>query len=391
MRTALILGGTFVLLTAAHPAAGQAPAPPRATEAVVLEPEATVYSGPGDKFYPTSKLRRGEKVLVLRQSTKDPSWLEIKPPQGSFSWISSRYIKKSEQNPKIGLVAVAEGETVPVMAGSTIDGREPNVESAKVMRATQVIILEDTPNYAPSAGASLVRIDVCPEEVRYIQAKSVQSGTGIVAASGNTAPQPGAAPSAPAPGTGQAEDLYQQAQALYQKALADPRLDEARRQQVLTYLQSAKQLLTSAGAQGAVGVAQMPGNPNNVASVPGYPTGQLAVRQNPPTGQTTTLYNTNPPAAAAAPATAPAQLKWSSWGTLQKASFQDNGRPMYRLVDDKGAPILYAVPEPGKTLDPYVGSMVAMYGSTVYRSDEFIRMEFMTVSYVAPPRQPATR
>jgi hypothetical protein len=391
MRTALVLGGTLTLLAAARPGAAQSPpAPPSVpspgsaapTEAAIVVPEATVHSGPGEKFYPTGKLRQGDRVLVLRRSAKDENWLEIKPPPGSFSWVNSRFIKKSETNPRIGMVATAEGETVPVLPGSTFHDGEPNVESTRLERGALVIILEDSPNYAKGAGASLTRIESTAAEVRYIPASCVDRGAAVQRASANPGPQAGAVTPGPAPGTGQAGELMQQAQRLYDQALADPRLDEQRRQQVLAYLKQAQDILRAAGAQGGAAASQIPGNPNNVAAVPNAPTGQLVKRQGAP-APTTTLSAPQPPLVPGQ-----AQLKWSKWGTLRKASFQDNGRPMYLLTDEKGNPLLYAVPEPGKTLDPYLGSMVALYGSAVYRSDEYIRMEFMTVSFVAPPQGP---
>jgi hypothetical protein len=354
----------------------------------VIVPEAIVYSGPGDKFYPTTKLRQGEKVLMLRRSPKDPSWVEVSPPKGAFSWINSRFIKKSEANPKIGLVAMAEGETAPVLAGSEFFSGEPNVESAKLERGTQVVIVEDRPNYAPSAGASLIRIEANAAEVRYVKAECLDSGAAAQRVSANGGPQAGAVTPGPAAGTGQAAELMQQAQRLYSQALADPRLNEQQRQQVLANLKQAQDILQNAGAQGGAAAPQIPGNPNNVAAAPNPPTGQLVKRQG-ASGPTTTNYNTNPPVAQPPLVPGQAQLKWSSWGTLRKSPIRDDtGRQMYLLSDEKGNPLLYAVPESGKTLDPYLGSMVALYGSAYYRSDEHMRMEFMTVSFVAPPQGP---
>ncbi len=63
-------------------------------ETVVEAEETFVRSGPGkSKFYPTGKLRRGEKVVVHRH---DPGgWCMIAPPPGSFSWVPAKYVQKS--------------------------------------------------------------------------------------------------------------------------------------------------------------------------------------------------------------------------------------------------------------------------------------------------------
>jgi len=64
-------------------------------ETVIEAEEAFVRSGPGSKYYPTGKLRRGAKVVVHRE---DPGgWFMIAPPPGSFSWIPAKYVEKTGQ------------------------------------------------------------------------------------------------------------------------------------------------------------------------------------------------------------------------------------------------------------------------------------------------------
>jgi hypothetical protein len=63
-------------------------------ETVVEKDETYVRSGPSTKFYPTTKLRRGDKVIVHRP---DPGgWLMIAPPPGSFSWVPAKYVKTTD-------------------------------------------------------------------------------------------------------------------------------------------------------------------------------------------------------------------------------------------------------------------------------------------------------
>jgi hypothetical protein len=53
-----------------------------------------VRSGPGRNYYPTSKLRTGDRVEVYRH---DPGgWYAIRPVEGSFSWVSGRYLQVRE-------------------------------------------------------------------------------------------------------------------------------------------------------------------------------------------------------------------------------------------------------------------------------------------------------
>ncbi len=56
--------------------------------------ETFVRSGASTRYYPTSKLRRGDKVIVHRH---DPGgWCMIAPPPGSFSWVPAKYVEKSD-------------------------------------------------------------------------------------------------------------------------------------------------------------------------------------------------------------------------------------------------------------------------------------------------------
>ena len=68
------------------------------SELVVLQPAVEIRSGPSEKFYPTSKMLRNDRVTVLRESKEAPGWLEIKPPTGSFSWIRTVFLHHIKPN-----------------------------------------------------------------------------------------------------------------------------------------------------------------------------------------------------------------------------------------------------------------------------------------------------
>ena len=58
--------------------------------AYVNSTDVYVRSGPGRDYYPTDKLQKGERVEVYRH--EPGGWLAIRPPRGSFSWVSSRHL-----------------------------------------------------------------------------------------------------------------------------------------------------------------------------------------------------------------------------------------------------------------------------------------------------------
>ena len=69
-------------------------------------------SGPGTNFYECGKLNKGDKVKVI---SKQFSWYRIVPPPKSFAWISMRYVDLDPKKPGFGKV---NGDRVRVYAGS---------------------------------------------------------------------------------------------------------------------------------------------------------------------------------------------------------------------------------------------------------------------------------
>ena len=71
-------------------------------KALVASEQLYVRSGPGQEFYPTARLRRGQEVEVFRH--EPTGWCAIRPPEGSFTWLSGRCLKLSQD----GLAVVTE-------------------------------------------------------------------------------------------------------------------------------------------------------------------------------------------------------------------------------------------------------------------------------------------
>jgi hypothetical protein len=162
MRIIALLGALGALVASAVPVHAQTfPA-----EMTILLPEVEVRSGPTEKFYPTSKLRMGERVTVLRQDATQKDWLAIKPPPGSFSWIKSDFADQS------GQTAIVKGkDAVPVKPGSSLTNQPPNVDQAMVSPGTILSILGP-----PKTGAdgTWLMVQPPPTEVRFIPASAVK-------------------------------------------------------------------------------------------------------------------------------------------------------------------------------------------------------------------------
>lgn len=79
--------------------------------AYVVADQVQVRSGPGENYYPVLKMHRGDAVEVYRH---DPGgWYAIRPPEGSFSWVSAEFVELEDD--RVGLIS---GERVLSRVGS---------------------------------------------------------------------------------------------------------------------------------------------------------------------------------------------------------------------------------------------------------------------------------
>lgn len=114
MRYSAIL----LIVVAGIPSAVVAGPPSFPYTAYVNAESVYVRSGPGEDYYPTSKLAVGQPVEIYRH---DPGgWCAIKPPEGSYTWVSSRYL-----TPADGGLARITGSRVAARVGTAFnDTRE---------------------------------------------------------------------------------------------------------------------------------------------------------------------------------------------------------------------------------------------------------------------------
>ena len=80
-------------------------------KAFAVADDVYIRSGPGQNYYATDKLKRGQQVEVYRH---DPGgWCAIRPPEGSFTWVSGRFLKPTKHH-----LAVVTEEGVAARVGS---------------------------------------------------------------------------------------------------------------------------------------------------------------------------------------------------------------------------------------------------------------------------------
>lgn len=103
-------------------------------KAAVTTEDVYVRSGPGQNYYPTDKLKRGQEVEVYRH---DPGgWCAIRPVEGSFTWVSGRFLKPLDNN-----LAVITDDEVSARVGSRFSDIR-DVIQVRLRKGEKVEVLE---------------------------------------------------------------------------------------------------------------------------------------------------------------------------------------------------------------------------------------------------------
>ena len=137
-------------------------------EATVTVAETYVRSGPGPRFYPTSKLKRGTRVHVRRKDLG--GWYMIDPPAGSFSWIRAEYVDRSGSGRRGSLNA----KNIVVRVGSQF-GTTRDVEQRRLSVGDAVDILDEATLDTNGVAIRMYKISPPRGEYRWIAGSSVMA------------------------------------------------------------------------------------------------------------------------------------------------------------------------------------------------------------------------
>lgn len=129
-------------------------------EVRVAAEETFARSGGGDAYYPTQRLTRGTVVRVYRH---DPGgWYVIEPPEGSFSWIPERFVKRlSEQEGEV------LEENVVASVGSEF-GDETSVFQRRMKKGEKVSILGQQNVDTATGAQAMLKIRPPQRERRWV-------------------------------------------------------------------------------------------------------------------------------------------------------------------------------------------------------------------------------
>lgn len=133
--------------------------------AYVNAPDVYLRCGPGDNYYPVAKLEHGQKVDIYRH---DPGgWYAIKPPEGSFSWVSAEFVE-----PRQGNLGMVIGEHVVARVGSSFSDTR-DVIQVRLDRGEEVEILEAREFNSGPAAQTWYKISPPAGEFRWISGRYV--------------------------------------------------------------------------------------------------------------------------------------------------------------------------------------------------------------------------
>jgi hypothetical protein len=394
-------------------------------EARVVASGATIQSGPGDKFYPTDTLARGDLVEVYRE--KPGGWLGIRPTPNSFSWVAARdlnvqegglgEVNKDDAASRIGSrlsdkhnasqVRLKKGETVEVLGEENFGGETwyKIAPPAGEFRWIQSSLIERTgPIQQVSAESTVSTKGTASESKNDSKAIPLAKGTGASDAvapplipttpiatsiTSNSAPVAKPATSTPpATSTASASPVPS-----VPKVAATPQDDlhrdltgiEIRLSRMASapvsmwntegLQRDANQLMSRAQTPEDRDAVQTTLNKINQFAAITHRTGAPTNTATPASGSPVTPV---PGQIAAAPNGTP----YDAVGVLRPVVSRRPGAPQFALVDEHGQVLTFGTPTPDMNLQPYVGRRVGVMGNRGYMA-EFNRTH-VTAARVTP-------
>jgi hypothetical protein len=423
----IVTSAVFILVGVASVAQAQYP-----YEGIVTVESGSLHvrSGASENHYRTGVLKRDDRVTVVGE--KD-GWLAIKPPDGSFSWISGECVREVG-NSEIEVTK----DNVLVRIGTPIDPRQRDSWQLKVNRGTRFQMIERSTSGQGQLTHVWYKIPPPTGEVRYVKAQFVRPADGHRP---TARPEPAMTPPRPpratmddtdptevskhageadeprvlaprrpsvADGDAEADDHVQRrlapanqfpnaprgrldrAQAAYREMMKKPLIDRNIESVRTLFEQAAKSAQTDTDhviiAQKLEDLESQAERQGRLAELDRLlrkakqrDESLLSMSKRRPTAdaESTDETETAPPAAAAPP---PSRFDGS--GVLRKSSVMIDGKPAYVLASPYGGIRCYVTPAPGVDLRKYLDQIVAVRGPVNYREE--VRHHHILVRDITP-------
>jgi len=366
MRSAWMVGGMALLLVIPAQVSSQ-------TRTAVLQlPEAEVRSGPSDapEFYSTNRLRKGDRVEIVKQEPN--GWLAIKPPPGSFSWVNMRFLKPLGKDRKTWTVE-SEGEA-EVLYGSSLHKERPSVRSDYLKRGTLVRSVGQP--YVPSDGGTWLPIEPPPSEVRYVRETAIAAEAAVA----QNSPPPVAERASAGTQPWNNPSVALVSPPAVSPPANDPRWAEAEKAEKAGQIREAIELYNRLGREVA--------NTDHELSMRSYNQAYALQRGNSSSVET----RLRPAAAGSAPpgfAGVPGQVcctpcgqgEYVCRGVLREAHQSLDYKRTFVVIDSWGRLVAYATPA-GADLEKQLNRVVEVSGAACWRGD--VRANYVRASRVTP-------
>ncbi|MFO0841387.1 MAG: SH3 domain-containing protein [Gemmataceae bacterium] len=387
MRHVPAWGAAALVLLAARPS----PAGPGRDVRYVQADQAEIRSGPSDssEFYVTNRLGRGQAVEVVEE--RPGGWLAIRPPEGSFSYVNTRFLRHMVPDVPTHVVTL-DGVKVPVYVGSEVVNKRPTVVGAWLEPGAQVVsrgrpIADEDGSWMP--------IEAPARERRYVKASTLAktqadpatlvraASSGATGSFGTSGLGPSSAPSA------NAHDVPEVAFQKAERAERDGNIPEAIRlyatvgaetaqsQPALSSMALERARYLQGGYQNyGAGVGGVPPPPAPVQVGAPVSPGSPRVTATPGVNRReTSSFTGQPPRINASRNGA---TSWVSYrGVLRRAGRIVEGQQTYALDDPVTLrPILYTTPSRELNFEPHLNRIVTLSGYSFWRGD--LRNNYMT-------------
>lgn len=141
-------------------------------QAIVEADGEYVRSGPGPNFYPTDKMRKGDKVTVMRHDLG--GWCMITPPPGSFSWIRAEHVERTGD-----ATGVLKANKVVVHIGSALSVDEFTTIQGSLSKGSAVQILGEKQFPFDDGPKLMYKISPIQREWRWIHRRGIIAADAI--------------------------------------------------------------------------------------------------------------------------------------------------------------------------------------------------------------------
>ncbi len=362
-----------------------------------------IRSGPGQNYYPTDKLAAGAEVEVYRH---DPGgWYAIRPPEGSFSWVSTRYLSPGDDN-----LAVVNGENLAARVGSRFSDIKDIIQ-VRLLKAEVVEVLGAEMD--ESGARRWYKIAPPSGEFRWVSGRYVDRKPvpiGVRQAGGADTSPLTAAPSRDAP----ADSVPEQDDAMELSASAPPRVatryapdgpralgpEEFRDELLQIDLElsamvaeeptvwhfdrlqlRAEQLLREAQTAVERGRARvLVDRISQFADLKRRHHEVAALREQ--TDRATQRWAQLSPMQQGPAGAGTVNPRFDGAGQLVRVTSAKPGAPQFVLLDEQGQPSVYVTPAPGLNLRYYVGQQVGVNGTAGFIPEQ--RARHIMASHVQP-------